>query len=258
MKDQHIAKVMNVWASENKIIRPLKKELLLEIIDQIASLFSVGLFYYYIVNFENLEMEMVHKGTQEILGLNPQEFNIKKLLDIMHPDDIASMANKERTAVEFLLKTIPTEDIPLYKVVYMFRLRDSKGVYKKILHQAKALTVSEDGKIQQVLGIHTDISHLNIPLNENISFISSKRPSYYSLETSGPLNLQKISYKELFSKREKEIIKKISDGFNFNEIAQDLYLSPHTINTHKKNILKKSGCKNTPELITKCIIEGVI
>lgn len=35
-------------------------------------------------------------------------------------------------------------------------------------------------------------------------------------------------------------------------------VSPHTINTHKRNILKKSHCKNTAELVAKCIREGVI
>ncbi len=46
-------------------------------------------------------------------------------------------------------------------------------------------------------------------------------------------------------------------GADFSE-DEILAVSPHTINTHKRNILKKSNCKNTTELITKCIIEGII
>ena len=63
---------------------------------------------------------------------------------------------------------------------------------------------------------------------------------------------------KLFTNREKEIIRKISEGYDFNNLAEHFNLSPHTINTHKKNILKKSHCKNITELVTKCIREGII
>ncbi|MDP3311873.1 response regulator transcription factor [Lutibacter sp.] len=146
------------------------------------------------------------------------------------------------------------------------RLKHTNGTYKTILHQAQVLSASDDKKIQQTLCIHTDITYLNIPINHKLSLISTKRPSYYysnesgcySLENESILNLEKDCFKDIFSKREKEIIKLISKGIKFNEIAQQLFISPHTINAHKKNILRKSGCKNTPELIARCYVEGVI
>ncbi len=258
MKEENIAKIMNVWESENKILKPVKQELYLDIIDQVASLFSIGSYYYYILNFENLEMEFVHDGVQDILGIKPKEFSINKLFEIMHPDDLTKMHEKESIACNFLFNSIPKEDIPLYKVVYLLRLRNSSGSYRTILHQAKALTISEAGKIQQVIGIHTDVTYFNIPFDHKISFVSQNRPSYYSIETDTTFNLVENSIKNIFTKREKEIIQKISEGKDFKQLAAYFYVSPHTINTHKKNILKKSHCKNTAELITKCIREGII
>ncbi|MFO7674052.1 MAG: LuxR C-terminal-related transcriptional regulator, partial [Lutibacter sp.] len=67
-----------------------------------------------------------------------------------------------------------------------------------------------------------------------------------------------IDLKVLFTKREIEIIIQLAQGENFKEIAALLFVSPYTIKTHRKNILKKSGCKNTAELIAKCIHEGII
>lgn len=118
--------------------------------------------------------------------------------------------------------------------------------------------MSKDGKIEQVIGIHTDVAHLNIPMNHKISFVSRKRPSFYAIDPSGPIYLENKGFKELFSKRELEVIKQLSEGCTLNEIEEYLLVSPHTIHAHKRNILKKSGCRNSTELIARCIIDGVI
>ncbi len=258
MKENNIAKIKNVWKSNNSILKPVKSELYLDIIDQIASLFAIGSYYYYIFNFENLAMEFVHSGTKNVLGIEPNEFSLDKLFDLMHPDDLAKLHEKENAATDFLLNKISKEEIPLYKVVYLMRLRHANGIYKTILHQVKALTISEGGKIQQVIGIHTDVTYLNIPFDNKISFISNQRPSYYSIETDASFKLIENNFKNIFTNREKEILQNISQGKTSIEIANQLFVSPYTINTHKRNILKKSQCTNTVQLLAKCIREGVI
>ncbi|MCC8424299.1 response regulator transcription factor [Mucilaginibacter sp. UR6-11] len=52
------------------------------------------------------------------------------------------------------------------------------------------------------------------------------------------------------SSRETELIYLIADGLTNNEIAEKLFLSVHTIKTHRKNIIRKLGFtfKNTAEL----------
>lgn len=52
-----------------------------------------------------------------------------------------------------------------------------------------------------------------------------------------------------FTKRELDIIKLISNGHSTKSIASVLFLSEHTIETHRKNILKKSGLKNMISVI---------
>jgi len=59
--------------------------------------------------------------------------------------------------------------------------------------------------------------------------------------------LKKNEYQ--LSKREKEILKLISDGKASKEIADDLYISVHTVNTHRQNILEKLNVKNSHEAI---------
>lgn len=230
----------------------------IKLIDQISSTFAAGSFYYYILNFETLKMEYVDPSIKDLLGIEPHEFELETYFNKLHPEDLMTLHKKEEEAVNFLLNKIPTNEIPLYKVVYLVRLEDSSGNYKTILHQAQATSVSKDGKVQQVIGVHTDISYLRVPFDHQISFISNTRPSYYSILPDISLQILSENFRQLFTTREKEIIRNISEGKTFHEIAAKLLVSPLTINTHKKNILRKSHCSNSNELIAKCIRQGVI
>lgn len=258
MKEESAQKIWNVWENENKIISPVNASRTFEIIHQIASIFSGGSYYYYILNFDTYKMSYVHASITEILGLHPSQFSLDTLFEIMHPDDLDKMYQKELRATNFLLKFIPTEDIPHYKVSYLMRLRHKNGTYKTILHQAKAIAVSKDGKVQQVLGLHTDVSHLKKVIDHKVSFLSETRPCYYSLENEDSYHIIEDQLTTIFTPREQEIIKYISEGKTFKGIALALNLSPKTINTHKRNILKKVNCKNTAELIVQCIRDGLI
>lgn len=59
------------------------------------------------------------------------------------------------------------------------------------------------------------------------------------------------------TKREKEIIKFSAEGKSSSEIAEHLFLSPHTVNTHRRNIYKKLGLSNIKELIKFAYDEGI-
>lgn len=50
------------------------------------------------------------------------------------------------------------------------------------------------------------------------------------------------------TRRQLQIAKRIFEGKNSHEIAEDLFLSKHTVDTHRRTILRKTGCKNTTEL----------
>ncbi|WKV11315.1 response regulator transcription factor [Marivirga harenae] len=52
-----------------------------------------------------------------------------------------------------------------------------------------------------------------------------------------------------FTSREVEIIKLLAAGKTSSDIAEILFISPQTVSKHRSNILKKSGCKSSSELI---------
>jgi DNA-binding NarL/FixJ family response regulator len=56
-------------------------------------------------------------------------------------------------------------------------------------------------------------------------------------------------FSNLFSDRELEVLKLLKDGFTSAVIAQKLFISKHTVDGHRRKMLKKSNCSNTIELI---------
>ncbi|TGV02750.1 LuxR C-terminal-related transcriptional regulator [Flavivirga rizhaonensis] len=257
MTNENTTKLIQFWEQENKIATPNNKEPIIEVIDQIASLFAAGSFYYYILDFVTYKMTFVHEGIEEVLGIKPEEWSIDTFFDLIHPDEIESFHDKEAACIKFMFNDIPKEDITSYKTTYLMKLKHNSGNYKTILHQAKPVNVSHDGKIQTVIGVHTDVTHLNVPIRNEVSFISRKKTNVHFAKQGGVyLPIKGIS--SLFTKREKEIMKLIIKGKTANEIGSLLHISNHTVNTHKRNMLKKSKCKNSRELVSKCLHEGIV
>ncbi len=62
----------------------------------------------------------------------------------------------------------------------------------------------------------------------------------------------------VLSQREYEVLKLITKGFKTAEIADELYVSVHTINSHRKNILKKLNLKSPTELIVYAMETGLV
>ena len=74
-------------------------------------------------------------------------------------------------------------------------------------------------------------------------------------QTSIPL---KTSVSPGISKREMEVLHLISDGFTNNEIANKLFTSRRTVETHRKNLIEKTDTKNTAHLIKYAVNNGII
>ncbi len=64
--------------------------------------------------------------------------------------------------------------------------------------------------------------------------------------------------KDNLTEREIEIIKLITDKYSNQEIAEKLFISIHTVYTHRKNIMKKLQLKSPVELILYAIDSGII
>jgi DNA-binding NarL/FixJ family response regulator len=80
-------------------------------------------------------------------------------------------------------------------------------------------------------------------------FVADKSPQV-SLNNEHISDADNFMLQNKISGREMEIIQLIAEGLNSEEIAKKLFLSEHTVKTHRKNILEKLNLKNTAELIS--------
>lgn len=66
------------------------------------------------------------------------------------------------------------------------------------------------------------------------------------------------SQKLTLTRREVEILSLISDGLTNQEIANKLFISCSTVDSHRKNLLLKLDAKNTAQLIKIAVSKGII
>ena len=71
-------------------------------------------------------------------------------------------------------------------------------------------------------------------------------------------SLSGVITKHVITRREKEILKLITEEHTNNEIANMLFLSLRTVENHRNNLLQKLNVKNTAGLVKMAIQEGFI
>ena len=216
--------------------------------------FHVGPFYYYIFNIDQIRFQYLSPEINDVLGYPASHVDPAFFMSKIHPDDQPIFLNYESTATDFLQK-LPIEKLTKYKISYDYRVMNSVGKYIRILQQVVTLQHDDDKNLLLTLGVHTDISHLKTNNDSVLSFIGlDGEPSYTNV------NVKEIykSKNKPFTKREAEIVRYLLNGIQTTEIAQKLYISKHTVDSHRKNILAKTNTKNTLELAIKVIAEGLI
>lgn len=254
------SKIKKVWFDHNhhlaKATSALPKQ---EIENQIASIFCPGEFYYYILDFSTLELLLVSDSYQNIIGLDPNTLTIDDLLSRIHPDDIDYFSRCEKVIAKFLFEYLDPPQILNYKISYSFRNLRADGTYSLFLHQVVSLSIDEEGKLEKVMGVHSDISHITTVNNKKLSLLGlNGKPSYTNIDVYQDTPDLFSANKPKLSSRELEIIKLLAEGTTASEIAKALFISEGTVRKHRENILKKTASKNTTHLISKCIREGII
>ncbi|MHB1278321.1 MAG: response regulator transcription factor, partial [Bacteroidia bacterium] len=83
---------------------------------------------------------------------------------------------------------------------------------------------------------------------------------YFSAEIIRMLtNRKKVQTDDIIlTRREKEILELIYKGMPTAEIAERLFISPYTVETHRRNLLSKTDTRNATQLINKAIEKGWI
>ncbi|WP_051205549.1 response regulator transcription factor [Salinimicrobium xinjiangense] len=221
---------------------------------KMAAIFAPGESYFYILNMNDLQLDYLSPEVTNFYKGETEDICMERLLKNADPDDIPVLERKEAVIKDFIVNFVDQEKILNYKVSYSYNLIDDYGRYRTMLMQATFISLSEGGIPRHVLSVHSDISHISPKATENVSFIDlTGSNSYFNVDTRhGEFKtLYALGPEDVppYSKREKEIIKLLSQGMESGEIAEKLHISTNTVATHRRNILRKGKFKNTAHLV---------
>jgi DNA-binding NarL/FixJ family response regulator len=57
----------------------------------------------------------------------------------------------------------------------------------------------------------------------------------------------------MITDREREVLDLLKEGYTVKEIANELYLSHHTVQSHKQNLIKKFEARNTVQMVVRAV-----
>ena len=208
--------------------------------------------YYFIVDHPTMSLSFVSREVEAVMGYLPSEFDISFLKSKIHPDDRCWYLATGKDILDFFSKLTPGK-LMKYKVCYDLRYRKKNGQYTRLLYQGIVLELDGKGRLLKTLGVHTDIFYLKQEGKSVLSFIGMEgEPSFIDV---GSKNIWHERPDDL-TERERQVVNLLMNGKSSKEIGSILKISKQTVDTHRKNMLRKKNLSTTGELVGKAIKMG--
>jgi DNA-binding CsgD family transcriptional regulator len=207
--------------------------------------------FLYLADAIQMKIHFTSKGSYGILGIPPEELSFYHFMEATHPSDIQRL-NLGRSKIVRIAQDlfIAEKGYTLMSTNYKFRI--PSGEYSDFLVQGYLFYTTIPYKTVFFLKIHTNIDwHKKI--KHGYHYYIGTDLSYFKYPDDNMLMKGNI-----FSGREFEIIRLIESGLNSEEIAGKLFLSVHTVSTHRRNILEKAGKTHISDLIYELKERGVL
>ncbi len=148
-----------------------------------------------------------------------------------------------------LMKNI-REIYPEQKVLVLSMYNEAAHINKMIAMGANGYILKKSNKVELVHAINQILGGENHFSDEVfqaiVQNIAGKRPK------------QRLTIETELSDREKEVLVLIANEYTNQEIADKLFISIRTVETHKRNLLEKTGCKNVAGLVMYAVERNLV
>lgn len=207
--------------------------------------------FFFIGDIILLKILWTSKKSKKIIGVEPENITPYFFMEATHPDDIQRI-NLGRAKLIKMAQDIYIAGEGATLLSTNFNIRNANGTYTNLFVQNYLFYTEVPYKTVFYLNIITDIDWCK-KIKKSFHYYLGNDFSYLRYPDEELLNLSSI-----YTLREFEIIKLIESGKSTKEISEKLYLSPYTVNTHRGNILKKSGHNKISDLIFELSEKGVL
>lgn len=189
-----------------------------------------------------------------IFGYNPTWIKtIRKQGDLLeeriHPDDRRQLTEYQIEHGQFIY-SLPQKERNDYQQIFQIRILDARQQYVNVISRHQVIQKDRNDKAWIIMGI-MDISPDQTPTEKIKRTVVNRK-------TGKILAPAIIPAEKCLTRREKDILLLIRQGFLSKEIACKLNLSIYTVNNHRKNILTKLNVSNVIEAINIAGDYGII
>lgn len=147
--------------------------------------------------------------------------------------------------------SLPIESRVNFHLNYSFRLQTPLGRVR-IYQQTIPLGLNENGYPYLFLALQSDVTEFNVDQGITYKAILNEPGKPARVMLTG----EEENTENPLTEREKEIVQQLADGLDANAIADKLFISEGTVRTHRKNILEKTGAKNSVHLVRMAVANG--
>lgn len=166
---------------------------------------------------------------------------------------LKSVIEKDQN-IEVIAQIDSIDDLKENKIEYDYIIIDSQ------LNKSKEFTTLISSLIDKSKIIWLNIEKSETNKEVSISLNQTQKKILETLQNliGESSESKKITTPDGISKREIDILKYIAMGYSNKEVADKLFLSTHTVVTHRKNITRKLGIKTAPGLTIYAILNKII
>lgn len=205
--------------------------------------------FLYVVNYTT--GKVVHaQGFEQVLGYQDTEVDLPLIYGTWHPDDAPVLAQiTERVSKELTSIRPPIRPFEV-TLTLDYRVRKLNGEYIKVQRQSTVFAVDEkSNRTISTFSLCRDISDLKP---------SNRIRWQWEGRGAGSMSFPELKDRLVYhpTAREREVLVRMANGESSKAIASALGLSLHTVNTHRKNLLQRTGLPNSAALIAQAAEEG--
>jgi DNA-binding CsgD family transcriptional regulator len=132
-----------------------------------------------------------------------------------------------------------------FRGILDIKLLRADGTYSRMLQENFCLKRLPNGAMQSLFMTVCDITNIKKDGKQHLLVTDGNEKKLFQVDNSTDL----ITEIEPLTKRELEIAKLIGQKFTSDQIGNMLFISSHTVNTHRSNMLEKLKMEDTMELV---------
>ncbi len=207
--------------------------------------------FFYMADVIRLQFLYVNPRSVDVIGMEPEKVDPAVILSLTHPDDIRRHQLARLKLISIGMELLRQREG--YGIISTnVRARKMEGDPMNLLYQGYLFYSSIPSETVYMLMVLTDISW---------SRKSPRRFHYYAGNDLSAFRFpdrQLLETGNIYTPTELRILQHIEAGLNSEQIAKHFYRSVHTIDTHRSNIIKKSGMTSIWDVIIDLKNKGLM